>query len=227
MGQLGFAHNGLHEKTDGAYGPAAQRILSVCCCAGCQKAWAAAGLDSREVIGRLRQALQAVQDGAQPAAGTMDELIGGELAAGLLATRYASQNALRAWVFDALAEVAPGVRITLHGQPDPWATGPSPAVSNGAVSAAASGGIDALLVPAWPAGPATYASVTAARRLVPQGVAVGAYVTVLPPADLRTVLDHAKAVVAAGADELHLYHLGLANRAQLEVLGEIAHLRTT
>src|SRR6188472_1298585 len=32
LGQLGVAHNGLHEKTDGAYGPAAQRILSVCCC---------------------------------------------------------------------------------------------------------------------------------------------------------------------------------------------------
>ena len=48
--------------------------------------------------------------------------------------------------------------------------------------------------------------------------------TVLPPADLGTVLQHARAVLAAGADELHLYHLGLANRSQLDRLGEIAVL---
>ena len=85
---------------------------------------------------------------------------------------------------------------------------------------------DALLVPAWPAVPATYAAIADARALVPQNISVGAYVTVLPPADLRTVLEHARAVVAAGADELHLYHLGLANRAQLEMLGELARVGT-
>ena len=63
LGQLGVAHNGLHEKTDGAYGPAAQRILSVCCCApakgpGSQGVWI-----RTEVIGRLRDALAAVQAG--------------------------------------------------------------------------------------------------------------------------------------------------------------------
>src|SRR6476646_10834783 len=63
LGQLGVAHNGLHEKTDGAYGPAAQRILSVCCCAACQRSWLARGLDPTEVIGRLRDALAAVQAG--------------------------------------------------------------------------------------------------------------------------------------------------------------------
>ena len=84
--------------------------------------------------------------------------------------------------------------------------------------------MDAVLVPAWPATPATYAAITAARRLAPAEVAVGAYVTVLPPADLGTVQEHARAVLAAGADELHLYHLGLANRVQLDMLGELATL---
>jgi hypothetical protein len=45
---------------------------------------------------------------------------------------------------------------------------------------------------------------------------------VLPPVDLAAVPAHAAAVLAAGADELHLYHLGLATRRQLAVLGEVA-----
>ncbi len=223
LGQMGVAHNGLHEKTDGAYGPAAQRILSVCCCDGCQKAWAADGLDAQEVVGRLRDGLLAVQDGAHAADATMEEVVGGELAAELLRVRFASQSALRARVFDSLAAAAPGSRITLHGQPDPWATGPSPAMS-GAVTGTAASAADAVLVPAWPATPASYAAVTAARRLAPAEVSVGAYVTVLPPADLGGVQDHARAVITAGADELHLYHLGLANRAQLDVLGVLARM---
>jgi len=223
LGQLGVAHNGLHEKTDGAYGPAAQRILSVCCCDGCQRAWTAAGWDPREVINRLRTALLGVQQGTQAASATMEQLLSDELAGALLTARYATQNALRAMVFDALAGAAPGARITLHGQPDPWATGPSPAVTE-AVFEAAAVTVDAVLVPAWPAAPATYASVSDTRQLAPEAISVGAYVTVLPPADLGTVLDHARAVVAAGADELHLYHLGLANRAQLAMLGELTAL---
>jgi len=223
LGQLGVAHNGLHEKTDGAYGPAAQRILSVCCCDGCQKGWEAAGLDPPEVIDWLRAALLAVQHGTQPAAATMEQVLGDELAEALLMARHASQSALRVMVFDALADAAPGARITLHGQPDPWATGPSPAVT-AAVLQASVGLVGAVLVPAWPATPATYASIGDTRRLAPEAISVGAYVTVLPPAEVGTVLDHARAVLAAGADELHLYHLGLANRAQLELLGELAHL---
>ena len=227
LGQLGVAHNGLHEKTDGAYGSAAQRVLSVCCCAGCQKTWATAGLDSSEVVDRLRAALLAVQQGTQPAAATMAQLLGDELAAALLAARHASQSAVRRMVFQALADVAPGARITLHGQPDPWATGPSPAVTDavfGAEFEVGAGRVGAVLVPAWPATPATYSSIGDARRLAPRTVSVGAYVTVLPPADPGTVLAHARTVLAAGADELHLYHLGLANRSQLDRLGELARL---
>ncbi len=223
LGQMGFAHNGLHEKTDGAYGPAAQRILSVCCCTGCQKAWTAAGLDTQEVIGRLRDGLLAVQDGVRAADAAMDDIVGSELASALLGVRLASQSGLCAGVFDALATVAPGARITLHGQPDHWATGPSPALSV-ALAKSAAGSVDAVLIPAWPAIPATYAAITAARRLAPADVSVGAYVTVLPPADLGTAQEHARAVLAAGADELHLYHLGLANRTQLDMLGDLAEL---
>jgi hypothetical protein len=220
LGQLGVAHNGLHEKTDGAYGPAAGRVLSVCCCGACRKGWLARGLDPAEVVGRLREALMAVQDGGFAADAGMAEILGEQLAAELLATRLASQDVARARVLGALAEVAPAARVTLHGQADPWATGPSPAVT-----AQAAGEVDAILVPAWGAGAPTYEAIAAARALAPEAVSVAAYVTVLPPADPGTVGAHTDALIAAGADELHLYHLGLATQKRLDVLGELAARR--
>lgn len=90
------------------------------------------------------------------------------------------------------------------------------------MTAGALADVDAVLVPAWIDSQATRDAIGSARRLAPTGVGVGAYVTVLPPADPTTVADHAAALVAAGADELHLYHLGLANQSQLDVLGRIA-----
>jgi hypothetical protein len=110
--------------------------------------------------------------------------------------------------------------VTLHGQADPWATGPSPAVT-----AQAAGEVDAILVPAWGAGRPTYQAIAAVRALAPEAVSVAAYVTVLPPADPDTVGAHTDALIAAGADELHLYHLGLATQAGLDVLGELAARR--
>jgi hypothetical protein len=217
LGQLGVAHNSLHEKTDGAYGPAAQRILSVCCCSACQKQWSARGLERPEVVRRLRDALAAVQAGMFYSNAEMAEILGDQLAAELLATRVASQDTARAQVLSTLREVVPAARVTLHGQADPWATGPSPAVTT-----QAAGEVDAVLVPAWSTAPATYEAIAAARRLAPESVSVAAYVTVLPPIDPDAVGGHADALIAAGADELHLYHLGLATPARLELLGELA-----
>ena len=128
LGQMGIAHNGPHEKTDGAFGQAAQRILSVCCCEGCQAAWGAAGLDPRRVVGQLREALAAAQSGPPADTASMTDLLG-EVAVELLAVRLSQQDAGRRQVLSALREVAPQARVTLHGQPDPWATGPSPAVT--------------------------------------------------------------------------------------------------
>jgi len=218
-GQLGAVHQAAHEKTDGAYGPAAGRLLSVCCCGGCRRGWAAAGRVPAEVVDRLRAAVVALQAGQQPGDAPMADLLGTELATILLDTRLAAQDQARSAVLAALREVAPTARITLHGQPDPWATGPSPAVT-----ATAAAGVATVLVPAWIDAPASRAAVRDARALAPGTVAIGAYVTVLPPADLATIDKHVASLCAAGADELHLYHLGLANAERLDVLTRLAQL---
>lgn len=215
LGQMGFAHNGPHEKTDGAYGPAAQRILSVCCCRACQDAWGEKGLDPRLVIVGLREALDEAQNGDHPDASVQDLL--GDNANHVLATRLRHQDLARRQVIAALREVAPQARLTLHGQADPWATGPSPAFT-----AEAAGECDSILVPAWGINNTTYTAVADARALAPDNVSIGAYVTVLPPAGLAALPAHTDGLVDAGADELHLYHLGLATTERLDALGAIA-----
>jgi hypothetical protein len=123
-GQLGVSHLGHHEKTDGAWTPETARLLSICCCSACRRAWAGEGLDPEAVVAGLRA-------GEAPDADV------------LLAIRHRHTDLLRAQVLDALR----GLPVTLHAHPDPWATGPSPGLTP-----AAAAEVDALLVPCWSLG---------------------------------------------------------------------------
>jgi hypothetical protein len=192
-GQLGLVHLGHHEKTDGAYTAAEVRVLSVCCCAACRTGWRSAGLEPASIIAALRT-------GSVP-----DEV---------LTHRHASTDALRAEVLAALRTAAPGVPVTLHANPDPWATGPSPGLTPTAAS-----DVEALLVPAWPA---TEASADLVRRAAATGLPIDAYVTVLPPADPAALPGHVARLRAAGASRISLYHLGLASPERQEVLRAVA-----
>jgi hypothetical protein len=203
-GQLGLEHNSHHEKTAGAWTPGVARALSVCCCPACRAAWSASGLEPDEVVGALRTAV--AEDADLP----------GELAGELLAIRHRSTDLLRAEVLDALARAAPGAAVTLHADPDPWATGASPGLT-----AAAPAEVAGLLVPAWPTAPATAEVVRAAART---GARVDAYVTVLPPAVPSEIPAHVARLVAAGAVGLNLYHLGLAPRGRHDLLARVVAL---
>ncbi|MER8187387.1 hypothetical protein [Kitasatospora sp. NPDC094015] len=201
-GQLGAAHAGCHEKTDGAYGPAALRALSVCCCAGCREGWRAAGLDPAAVTGWLRRAA----DGGPP--------LPEEAAATVLAVRHRAADALRRAAVAAARAELPGAAVTLHAHPDPWATGPSPGLTPQAPAE-----VDALLVPCWPTGADSAALV---RRAAAHGRPVDAYVTLLPPADPALLPAHVRRLRAAGASRLSLYHLGLVPAPWQPLLAELA-----
>jgi hypothetical protein len=192
-GQLGLVHQGHHEKTDGAWTAEQVRLLSVCCCEACRSGWQAAGL----VPGRVTAGLRA------------GSLTDDELAA-VLANRHANTDALRTGVLAALREQAPDAPVTLHANPDPWATGPSPGLTP-----AAPASVDALLVPAWPT---TGASAELVRRAAATGLPVDAYVTVLPPAEPAALPGHVARLRAAGASRISLYHLGLAGPDRQELL---------
>jgi hypothetical protein len=181
-GQLGIVHMGHHEKTDGAYPPDMQRNLSVCCCDACTAGWQSRGLDPSSVVADLRASR------VPPDA--------------VLHTRHASADALRTEV---LAAIPHGLPVTLHAHPDPWATGASPGLTPSAAL-----DVDSVLVPAWATAPATAGLVARAADIVGGSATVDAYLTVLPPADPDALVDHARRLVAAGAQRLSLYHLGLA-----------------
>jgi hypothetical protein len=195
-GQLGLTHLCHHEKTDDAWTPTAIRLLSVCCCGGCRALWPDAGLDPDRVVADLRAAVHA------EAAGQPSDVDGLDA---VLSVRHAVTDALRRQVLASVADVAPGVPVTLHGHPDPWATGASPGLT-----ATAAAEVDAVLVPAWPTTAATAEVVARAAAVVSQPI--DAYVTVLPPADADRLVEHVRRLRAAGAARLSLYHLGLAPR---------------
>ncbi|MBB5870707.1 hypothetical protein F4553_004086 [Allocatelliglobosispora scoriae] len=197
-GQLGIVHLGHHDKTDGAFSPHAQRILSICCCGACRHAWSEHGLEPGRVVDRLRAAVH----------GELEPT----LADALLQLRHAAADELRRQVLSAVREQAPAVEVTLHAHPDPWATGSSPGL------AASSPAVDAVLVPAWPT---TDASVDLVAAMAARVDTVDAYLTVLPPADPDVVVEHGRRLVAAGAQRLSLYHLGLAPASRQPLFAQL------
>ncbi|MEI7059288.1 hypothetical protein WBG06_25935 [Nocardioides sp. CCNWLW239] len=213
-GQLGFGHGGHHEKTDGAYDAAAQQLLSICCCAGCREDWAARALDAEATVAALRTAT-----GVDPGASIDDKTL-----ATLLDSRHAAADELRHRVIAAVREAAPEVtEIALHAQPDPWATGASPGLTPTTAD-----DVDLVVSFCWPT---TEASVETGRRLV-EAVAgkalAAAYVTVLPPTTEDAFGGHVRALVDAGIDQIHLYHLGLAGADRQHLLAaatEVPHHR--
>ncbi|MDV8024674.1 hypothetical protein [Rhodococcus sp. IEGM 1330] len=215
-GQLGFAHVGPHEKTDGAFPGIGDTLMSISCTQRELDAWSRRGVDSAKVTQKLRDGVDALSAGTLPAGAAITDVLDAEEIDAVVGVRHADADHLRAEVLAAVRAEAPSARVTLHGHPDPWKTGPSPALT-----AAAPADVDAVLVSAWPATAETVSVVEATRAAVGDGVDVGAYVSVLPPKKLDEVAAHVAATVDAGANELHLYHLGLVNRPQLDALGSI------
>jgi hypothetical protein len=203
-GQMSAVHQHTHEKSDAVWSPAAARLLSVCCCGDCAARWRAHGLDPAEVTGLLRERVLALVASGDLAA-TADGLPA-DVAAALLAGRQASTDLLRGRVLAAIDGLAD--RIVLHASPDPWATGALPGLTP-----ATGKDVHAVVVPCW-ARDAGVGLVERARAELPDSVAVGAYVTVAAAAPLADPAGYVRDLAAAGAGELHLYHLGLAGPAR-------------
>ena len=108
-------------------------------------------------------------------------------AAVVLGARLRAAAAMR----EQCTTAADGIPVLLHASPDPWATGPSPGHT-------ATG---RLLLNAWAGLPATVAEAAATAT-------VHAYVTALTGLVLP---GHVRALDAAGAAGISLYHLGLAS----------------
>jgi hypothetical protein len=191
-GQQGIAHGGMHDKTPGAWSPTTTRLLSVCCCVACRKAW---GADEDKVVAALQDAIRDHGD------------IPEDIAERIRLTRAESAATLLSQVIDAVGMDLP---VTVFTDPDPWAAVPLTAVD---------GRVTAAVVSAWPADPARAAAVATARKILPSTITVGAYVTVLPPVNPPELPGHVERLITAGAQQLNLYHLGLAGPDRQRALG--------
>ena len=86
--------------------------------------------------------------------------------------------------------------------------------------------VDTVVLPCWQPGDASIATAREARAALPRDTAVGSYVTAAAAQPLADPTGYVRGLRAAGATELHLYHLGLAGPARwpdLEAAAAAAH----
>ncbi|UBU15606.1 hypothetical protein [Nonomuraea gerenzanensis] len=144
----------------------------------------------------------------------------GPFADEVCALRVAQTTTLRQRLIAVARTIAPNVPITLHANPDPWATGAFAPLPSGEPAA------DVLVANCW-GDPATDATRLARLKdLATPTQRVGAYVLALPPrpADPEALADQLRTYAKAGASEFHLYHAGLASPQRLAALAEALRL---
>ena len=230
-GWYGIEHGSAHDKTACVAGSAAGWLLSVCFCAACGQAYAAAGADPAELRAATRSAVDQVM-GAEAGARSADHgapaggpgplpggpgVLPGDMAALLLTVRAALARRFLAEVITAVRGAAPGQPILVHAHPDPWAAGANPGHDPAVLLGP--GGADGIVLACWdPATAAAHVARTAAAA--PPGARIAA--SLLAVAGLGgtpgTLPGQAKAVRAAGATELRLYHAGLAAPSDLTAI---------
>lgn len=201
-GQLGADHQGAHDKTGHVWeDPWVHRALSWCFCASCRSAMDQRGAEPDELAAQVRRS---VQGGARPDASTTDLLDELRVQAGSSLLERVVARARERGVS----------RLAVHG---------APGAPTGAATALDSTAVDEWVVPAWD-DPATAAVRVAAAREQVGDVPLAAYVSTLTPAssaDLLTAV--CRSVTTAGAQSIHLYHLGLATAARWEAAVEALH----
>ena len=194
-GQMGAAHSNHHEKTDAVWSPAAMRLLSICCCPSC--------VDDAVTLRTLRDEVRRLI--ATGDLTTTEDQLPPALTEELLATRHRATDTLRKAV---LSVVPQGVRTVLHGAVDPWVTGALPGLTPSAAS-----DVDAVVLPNWTVGQASVDAVATARATLGD-TTIGSYITAVAANPVPDIAGYVGDLAGAGAEELHLYHLGLAGPAR-------------
>lgn len=223
VGALGFGHQNMHEKTDGAdYGTAVRNLLSLCFCGACVQEYTARGLAADELSALVRDSIRRGQREPDPADATADGGPAGrdtDAFGGLLECRWDAAAALLEGV---LAEArSHGIsRIVVDTDPDPWSTGPF--LPAQAMERVQHRGSVVSVLQSWGSPAESIRKLEASRQTAAGTAKYGAYVLTLPPKeasagqwaqDWRQLRD-------AGYEELHVYHLGLASDTRRLALAE-------
>jgi hypothetical protein len=221
-GWYGYDHGSAHDKAGGPPAGAPGWLLDACFCAACTGALRDAGVDPSTAAQRVRDTLDAAYEGGGFALSTparAEEL--GELAGPVTTVRAATTGAFLHRVLAAVRAAAPGRDVLVHADLDPLAVGANPGYDPAVLLG--QDGADGMIV-ACP-GPVAHAEeivrrtkskVRSGRRIaatLPAVTALGAITGELP--------SKARAVLAAGATDLRLYHAGLASAADHAAMREV------
>lgn len=226
LGWYGFAHLHAHDKTSGvALGDAAQYLMSLCFCADCEAGYGSVGLDAEELRAAVRHALEPVWAGASSGergwAG-VEALLGDGLADATLRWRGRVAGGLQEAAVTAVRDAAPeDFQVLLHADPAPYRTGANVGVDAARILSTADGVVlpctggdaarEAVLGPF-----AGLSGVLAANFNVVSGMGGS-------PGTLERDAAHAASL---GANELRLYHAGLASGPDLSaVTGALSAVR--
>ncbi|MEU1437912.1 hypothetical protein ABZ438_28145 [Streptomyces sp. NPDC005786] len=224
-GWYGFAHLHAHDKVGGVgLGDAAQYLMSLCFCPDCRAGYGDQGVEAEELRLAVRAALEPVWAGAgTPEAGWggVEKLLGADLATATLRWRTGVARGLQESVVAAVrAAAAPGFQVLLHADPAPYRCGANVGVDPEHILSVADGVVlpctgqdaarEAVLGPF-----AGRAGVLAANLTVVRGMGGS-------PGTLERDAAHAASL---GANQLRLYHAGLASGPDLEaVTGALSRL---
>ncbi|RZU28438.1 hypothetical protein EV284_6308 [Streptomyces sp. BK022] len=214
LGWYGLAHLHAHDKTGGVrLGEAGQYLMSLCFCPACGEGY---GVDAGELAARVRAALEPVWRGAGDGGWEyVERALGAEPAAAARAWRESAARTLQEEAITAVREAAPeGFRVLLHADPVPYHCGANAGVDPAHILSWADGvvvpcvdGVHRLAAFAEHAGERT---VLAANLTVVSGLGGN-------PARLASDAARAR---REGANELRLYHAGLASDADLAAVRE-------
>ncbi|MFF6910428.1 hypothetical protein ACFY9Q_31365 [Streptomyces sp. NPDC012389] len=214
-GWYGFAHLHAHDKVTGVgLGDSAQYLMSLCFCTECRQGYGEAGADPDELAAAVRRALEPAWSGSGSTESGWDgvcTLLGPGLADATWRWRgRVARTFQEAAVAAVRAAAPPGFQVLLHADPAPYRTGADAGVDPDHILAVADGvvlpctGPDAVREAVL--GPfAGRAGVRAANFGVVRGMGGS-------PATLERDAAHAASL---GADQLRLYHAGLASGPDL------------
>ncbi|MEV5198166.1 hypothetical protein [Streptomyces sp. NPDC053720] len=219
-GWYGFAHLHAHDKIAGVgLGDAAQYLMSLCFCPACRTGYAGQGLDADALAAAVRGALEPAWAGAgssETGRAGIGKLLGADLAEATLRWRGTVARTLQESAVAAVRAAArPGFQVLLHADPEPHRTGANVGVDPGHILSVADGVVlpctggdaarEAVLGPFAGRG-----GVLAANFGVVTGMGGS-------PATLERDAAHAASL---GADQLRLYHAGLASAPDLRAVTE-------
>ncbi|MFE9395878.1 hypothetical protein [Streptomyces flavidovirens] len=218
-GWYGLAHLHAHDKIAGVgLGDAAQYLMSLCFCPDCGGGYVDLGLDPGELRGAVRRALEPAwahgssTDDGWPA---VEKLIGAELAAATLAWRTRTARTLQESAVEAVRAAAPpGFQVLLHADPSAYHCGANAGVDPGHILGVA----DGVVVPCA-SGPELLAPFAEHRR-PGAGTVFAANLGVVSGmgGSPGTLAADAARAATLGANEVRLYHAGLASDADLRLV---------